>query len=264
MRRREGGALLAAVVVALGTAAAGQAPEIPRTADGKPNFTGLWQVMNTANWNVEPHEAKAGPVISLGASFAVQPGPGVVVGGPIPYRPEALVTRDENAANWITRDPEIKCYMPGIPRATYQGFPFEIVQSTGTVIMAYEFTSASRVIRMNTKEESPAPAWMGWNVGSWDGDTLVVDVTDQMPDTWFDRAGNFHSDALHVTERFTYVDRNTIDYTATIDDPKTFTRPWQVQMLLYRRLEKNAQMMEFKCVPFVEELMYGHLRKKPE
>jgi hypothetical protein len=251
-------------MIAGATAAFAQGPAVPRTADGKPNFTGLWQAMTTANWNVEPHAAQAGPVISLGASYAVPPGPGVVVGNEIPYRPEARMKRDANAANALALDPEVKCYMPGIPRATYQGFPFQIVQSSQTVLMAYEFTSASRVIRMNSTEESPAPAWMGWNSGRWEGDTLVVDVTDQMPETWFDRAGNHHSDALHVVERFTLRDANTIDYQVTIEDAKTFTRPWQMQMLLYRRLEPNAQLMEFKCVPFVEELMYGHLRKRPE
>jgi hypothetical protein len=260
MKRVLVGALVAGIVAA----ASAQAPDIPRTASGKPNFTGLWQAMNTANWNVEPHAAKAGPVISLGASFAVQPGPGVVVGGEIPYTPQARMTRDENAANWITRDPEIRCDMPGIPRATYQPFPFQITQSTNTVIMAYEFTSASRIVRMDSKEESPAPAWMGWNVGHWDGDTLVVDVTDQMPDTWFDRAGNWHSDELHVVERYSLVDKTTIDYRVRLEDPKVYTRPWEMQMLLYRHLEPNAQMMEYKCVPFVEELMYGHLRKRPE
>ena len=241
----------------------GQSTAIPRTADGKPNLTGIWQAMNTANWNVEPHEARMGPVVALGAAFSVAPGPGVVEGNEIPYRPEAAAKRKENADNWLTRDPEIKCYMPGIPRATYMPYPFQIVQSPNTVLMAYEFNSASRVIRMNSTEKSPAPAWMGWSVGSWDGDTLVVDVTDQIEDTWFDRSGNHHSDQLHVVERYSFIDRNTLNYDVTIEDPKIFTRPWKISMPLYRHVEKNAQLMEYKCVPFVEELMYGHLRKRP-
>jgi len=236
---------------------------MPRTPDGKPNFTGIWQAMNTANWDIQAHPAKAGPVVSAGAAFAVPGGPGVVEGNEIPYKPEMLAKRNENAANWLARDPEVKCYMPGIPRATYQPFPFQIVQSPNTIIFAYEFTSASRIVRMNSKEKSPAPAWMGWNVGRWEGETLVVDVTDIMEETWFDRAGNFHSDELHVVERYTAVDRNTLNYEVTIEDPKTFTRPWKMSMLLYRHLEKNAQLVEFKCVPFVEELMYGHLRRQP-
>ena len=241
----------------------GQAPRIPRTADGKPNFTGIWQAMNTANWDLQAHPAKMGPVVSLGAAFAVPPGPGVVDGNEIPYRPEMVARKRENGENWTTRDPEVKCFMPGIPRATYQPFPFQIVQSTSTIMMAYEFASASRVIRMNSKEKSPAPAWMGWSVGRWDGDTLVIDVNDHMEETWFDRAGNFHSDALHVTERYTLADANTINYEATMTDPKVFTRPWKITMPLYRHLNKNAQLMEYKCVEFAEELMYGHLRKRP-
>ncbi len=204
-----------------------------------------------------------GPVVALAAAFSIAPGPGVVDGNEIPYKPEAAAKKKENGDNWLTRDPEIKCYMPGIPRATYMPYPFEIVQSTNTILMAYEFASASRVIRMNSKEKSPAPAWMGWNVGHWEGETLVIDVTDQMEDTWFDRAGNFHSDALHVVERYTAVDKNTLNYEVTLEDPNVFTRPWKMSMLLYRHLEKNAQLMEYKCVPFAEELMYGYLRKQP-
>jgi hypothetical protein len=236
---------------------------IARTADGKPNFTGVWQAINTANWDIQTHEAKAGPVVALGAAFAVPGGVGVVEGNEIPYQPWALEKKKQNAENWMELDPEVKCFMPGIPRATYQPFPFQIVQSTNTIVMAYEFTSASRIVRMNTKETSPSPAWMGWSVGRWEGDTLVIEVTDHVPDTWFDRAGNFHSEALKVTERITALDANTLNYEATIEDPKVFTRPWKMSMPLYRRREPNAQLMEYKCVPFVEELMYGHLRKRP-
>jgi len=240
-----------------------QANRMPRTADGKPNFTGIWQAMNMANWDIQAHESKAGPVVSLGAAFAIQGGPGVVEGNEIPYTPAAAKKKAENAANWMALDPEVKCYMPGIPRATYQPFPFQIVQSTNNIIMAYEFASASRVIRMNSKEESPAPAWMGWSIGHWDGDTLVIEVTDNDERTWFDRAGNHHSDQLKVTERYTFADPNVINYEATMEDAKTFTRPWKITMPLYRHLEKDAQLVEYKCVPFVEELMYGHLRKRP-
>ena len=158
------------------------------------------------------------------------PGPGVVEGNEIPYLPEAAAKKKENGENWLTRDPEVKCYMPGIPRATYMPFPFQIVQSANTVLMAYEFASASRVIRMNSKEKSPAPAWMGWNSRTLGRATRSsIDVTDQMEETWFDRAGNFHSDALHVVERYTAVDSNTLNYEATIEDPKVFTRPWKIE-----------------------------------
>ena len=103
---------------------------------------------------------------------------------------------------------------------------------------------------------------MGWSIGRWEGDTLVIDVTDQTDETWFDRAGNYHSEALKVAERYTLIDRNTINYEATMEDPKVFSRPWKISMPLYRHQEKNAQLMEYKCVEFVEELMYGHLRKR--
>ena len=255
--------LLAAV--AMGTSLAGQSPTgaVARTADGKPNLTGIWQAMNTANWDLQAHPARMGPVVSLAAAFSVPPGTSVVVGDEIPYLPAAAAKKKENGENWMARDPEVKCYMPGIPRATYMPFPFQIVQSPNTVVMSYEFGSASRIVRMNSKEESPAPAWMGWNVGRWDGDTLVIDVTDQMEETWFDRAGNYHSDALKVTERITAIDANTFKYEATMEDPKVFSRPWTISMPLYRRRDPGAQLMEYKCVPFAEELMYGHLRKKP-
>ena len=235
----------------------------PRTSYDKPDFTGIWQAMNTANWDLQAHEARRGPVIALGAAFSIPGGPGVVEGNEIPYLPAAAAKKKENAENWLTRDPELKCFMPGVPRMMYMPYPFQIIEGRDAILMASEFASASRTIRMNNKEKSPNDAWMGWSVGRWDGDTLVIDVTDQIDQTWFDRAGNFHSDALHVVERYTPIDRNTISYEATMEDPKVFARPWKISMPLYRHVEKNAQLMEYKCVEFVEELMYGHLRKKP-
>jgi hypothetical protein len=272
MRVRVGGAILlaaaavsAAIILAtmIPASSQGQTYRAPRTADGRPNLTGIWEAMNTANWDIQAHVARAGPVVALGAAFSVPPGLGVVDGNEIPYQPWAAAKKKENGENWLTRDPEIKCYMPGLPRATYMPFPFQIVQSKDTILMAYEFASASRIVRMNSTEKSPAPAWMGWSVGRWEGETLTIDVTDLEEQTWFDRAGNFHSDALHVVERYTPTDANTLNYEVTIEDPKVFTRPWKMSMPLYRHQEKNAQLMEYKCVEFVEELMYGHLRKQP-
>ncbi len=236
---------------------------VPRASNGKPDFSGIWQTLNTANWDLQAHAARRGAVVALGAAFSIPPGPGVVEGNEIPYLPAALATKRENAENWLARDPEIKCFMPGIPRMIYMPYPFQIVQGTDHVLMASEYASASRTIRFSTKEKSPAPAWMGWSVARWEGDTLVIDVTDQVEETWFDRAGNFHSDALHVVERYSFSDRNTINYEATIEDPKVFSRPWKISMPIYRRQDKNAQLMEYKCVEFAEELMYGHLRKQP-
>ena len=202
---------------------AGVGPEkpyqAPRTPDNTPDLSGIWQANNTANWDLEPHEARMGPVVALAAAFSIPPGLGVVEGNEIPYLPAALEKRNANRADWIKLDPEIKCYMPGIPRATYMPYPFQIVQSKDNVIFSYEFTSASRIVRVNSQEKSPAPAWMGWSMGKWDGESLVIEVTDHMPDTWFDRAGNYHSDALKVTERYTALDANTLQYQATIEEP---------------------------------------------
>jgi hypothetical protein len=231
--------------------------------DGKPDLNGIWVASNTANWNLETHGAKQGPVTALGAAFSVPAGLGVVEGGSIPYKPEALAQRDMNAANWMANDPEVKCYLPGVPRATYMPYPFQIVQSTepNDILLTYEFASASRIVHMRTQQEFPVESWMGWSNGKWEGDTLVVDVTGFVDQTWFDRAGNYHSDALHVVERYTPASADVILYEATIEDSKIFTRPWKISMPLYRRLEQNAQLMEYKCVEFAEELMYGPLSK---
>ena len=270
MRTRIGVSLLVAAVASAALIVAGTIPvsgqgqtTVPRTRDGKPDLSGIWQTVNTANWDLQAHEARSGPIVALGAAFSIPGGTGVVEGNDIPYQPSAMAKRKENGENWLTRDPEIKCYMPGVPRATYMPFPFQIVQSRDTILIAYEFSSASRTIRMNSKEKSPTETWMGWSLGRWEGDTLVVDVTDQTEDTWFDRAGNFHSDALHVVERYSLASPNVLNYEATIEQPKVFTRPWKISMPIYRRLDKGAQLMEYKCVEFVEELMYGHLRRQP-
>ncbi|HWW82497.1 MAG TPA: hypothetical protein VNZ26_02780 [Vicinamibacterales bacterium] len=236
----------------------------PRTPDGKADLNGIWEAVNSANWDIQDHAARQGPVMALGASFSIPAGLGVVEGNEIPYKPEALAKKKENADNWLTTDPEVKCYLPGVPRATYAGYPFQIVQTPKYVLMAYEFASASRTIYIDGKSESPADTWMGWSNGHWEGDTLVVDVKSFNNKTWFDRAGNYHSDALHVIERYTPIDATHLQYEATMEDPKVFTRPWKISMPLYRRVEKNMQILEYKCVEFVEELMYGHLRKKSE
>ena len=243
---------------------AAQAPayRAPRTADGKPNLNGIWQALNTADWDLQGHASAKGPVPSLGAAFAVPPGLGVVEGDQIPYLPAAAARKKENQAKWTTLDPEVKCYLPGVPRATYLPHPFQIVQSQQTVLISYEYAGAVRVINMGTPTKAPGDSWMGWSNGHWEGETLVVDVTSLMENTWFDRAGNFHSDALHVVERYTPRSADTLNYEATIEDPKVFSRPWKISMPLYRRVEKNATLLEYKCVEFAEELMYGPLRKK--
>ena len=238
--------------------------QAPRTADESPDLNGIWQSINTANWNIEPHAAGPSMVRELGAIAAVPAGLGVVEGGEIPYRPEARAQRDENFANRLELDPEIRCYLPGVPRAIYMPFPFQIIQSRQHIMLIHEYAGAVRTIYMDNHTPPPAPTWMGWSNGSWDGETLVVDSSGFNGQTWFDRAGNFHSDALHVIERFTPRSADTMMYEVTIEDPNVFTRSWTMSMPLYRRVEPNAEILEFRCVEFVEDLIYGHLRKQPD
>jgi len=237
--------------------------KVPLTADGKPNLNGIWQAMNAANWDLEAHSAQAGQAVALGAIDAEAPGIGVVEGGVIPYLPAAAQKKKENYTNRLKLDPEVKCYLPGVPRANYMPYPFQIVQSGKFILMSYEYDSAVRTIYMENPGPAPVDSWMGWSAGHWEGNTLVVDVTGFNDQTWFDRAGDFHSDSLHVVERYTPISQNVLNYEATIEDPKVFSRPWKISMPLYRHVEKNAQLLEFKCVEFVEELIYGHLRKQP-
>ena len=235
----------------------------PRTPDGDPDLNGIWQALNTAHWDLEAHAARQGPAPMVGALGAIPAGLSVVGGDTIPYREDAAEQRAANRANWLALDPAVKCYMPGIPRAVYMPFPFQFVQTPEAILVAYEFASTSRVIHLDRAgTEAELPSWMGYSLGHWDGDTLVVDVTAQVADTWFDASGNFHSDALHVVERYTPTGPDTLWYEATIDDPNVFTRPWTISMPLYRRLEPNAQILEYKCVEFAEEATYGHLYQR--
>jgi hypothetical protein len=228
---------------------------------GHPNINGVYQAIGSQYWNLEDHSAQATAFWQLGAIGAIPGGTSVVEGGTIPYRPAALKQRDENRAGWPKTDPEAKCYMPGIPRANYMPFPFQIVQGQNDILFAYEFAGARRVVHMSDHREAPLDSWMGWANGRWEADTLVIDNAGFNDQTWFDRAGNFHSTALKVTERFTPMGDH-LQYEAIIDDPETFTRPWKIAMPLYRRLEASVKLLEFNCVEFSEELLYGDLKKK--
>jgi len=256
------GAVSAIAVVWLATLASGQARayRAPRTTDGKPNLSGIYQAITEAYWDIEPHSAAPGQVRELGASNAVPGGLGIT-DGPLPYKPEALAKKRANFANRITLDPEIKCYLPGTPRGMYIPYPFQIVQTPAYIMIVSSYARAVRTIYMTDQKEAPADSWMGWSNGHWEGETLVVDTTGFNDLSWFDRAGNFHSDQLHVVERITAADADHLSYEATIEDPQTFTRPWKIALPIYRRVEKNAQLLEFNCVPFVEDLIYGSLRK---
>lgn len=251
--------------------------DIPRLEDGRPNLNGIWQALNSANYDIERHlarpamELRDGPhgplpsvaLLALGAVGAVPAGMGVVDGGTIPYTPEALTLKQENRADWLERDPEIKCYLPGVPRATYMPFPFQIFHNSNAIFIAYEYAGATRDISLEALEPAQTDSWMGQSSAHWEGDTLVVDVTGLNDQTWFDRSGSHHSNQLHVVERYTLLDADHIQYEATIEDPVVFTRPWTIRMPLYRRIENDAQLMDFKCVEFVEELLYGEFRRDP-
>jgi hypothetical protein len=236
MSNRSAAAIVAAMLAGTPTFAGAQA--IPRTTDGKPDLSGVWQVLNTASWNIEPH----------GASKDIPAGQGVVEGGEIPYQPWALRKREENFQNRATADPESNCYLPGIPRITYMPYPFRIVQAPKQISILYEYVHAVRNIYMDSKHpEGPIEWWMGDSRGRWDGDTLVVDVVHFNDQTWFDRAGNFHSEALHLVERYTPIDATHVNYEVMVEDPKVFTRPWKMSMPLYKRLERDVQVLEYEC-----------------
>ncbi len=214
---------------------------LPRTADGHPDFSGVWQTLNAAAWDIEAHQADTG----------TPPGEGVVEGGPLPYRPEALAKRKENFAKRLTGDTDAKCYMPGVPRITYMPYPFRIVQTRDMTSIMYEYIHIVRTIYTNgTKHPEGIDWWMGDSRGHWEGDTLVVDVIDFNDQTTFDKVGNYHSEALHVVERYSFIDKDHLNYEATIEDPKVYTRPWKMSMPIYRRIEKNVRPLEYDCYAF--------------
>jgi len=261
----------ALVITVLGRQQAPAAPaaaayRAPRTKDGKPDLNGIWQAMNTANWDVAPHTASPGPLLisaSIGALAAMPPGLGVIDGTELPYLPKALAQKKENFEKRFAEDPEAKCYLPGVPRMMYMPYPFQIIQGTDHIAMVSEYKSALRDIYMNSTKKAPADSWMGWSNGRWDGETLVIDTTGFNDRSWFDRAGDFHSDELHVVERITAASANHLNYEATISDPQVYSKPWKISMPLYRRMEKNLEILEYRCVEYSEELIYGKYRKVP-
>ena len=222
-------------------AAAQAAGALPRTADGKPDLSGIWQAVTTANWNIQAHAAEKD----------VPAGLGIVEGDEIPYQPWAAAKKRENFTNRATADPEARCFLPGVPRVTYLPFPFQIFQTPNHIAITYEYVHAVRRIFMNSHHpRGPLEFWMGDSRGHWEGDTLVVDVVHFTNQTWFDRAGNFHSEALHVVERYTPITPYHINYEVTIEDPKVFTRPWKMSLPLYRRIEKNMRVLDYECYAF--------------
>jgi len=242
--------LAALAAILLLTQIPGGAQNLHRLADGKPDFNGIWEALNTAAWDIQDHTGQLG----------VPPGLGVVEGNEIPYQASALAKKKENFANRAKADlTESKCYLAGVPRITYMPYPFQIEQSTKAIAFTYEFDHALRVIHMDGQHPDPdsfPDTWMGDSRGHWEGDTLVVDSRNFNDQTWFDHAGNFHSEALHVVERYSLTDSGHINYEATIEDPKVFTKPWKISMPLYRRMEKSARLLEYECGFYLQEEQY--------
>jgi hypothetical protein len=238
------------------------AQQQPARLGGKPNLNGVWQVLNTANVSLEPHDAQPAPAAPelLGAIGALPPGQGVVEGGKIPYLPAALEQREKNRKSAPKGDPEAACYQPGIPRATYINHPFQIIQAAdGDILIAYEYAAAQRVVHMQKVEIPPIDTWMGTSYGAWEGNTLKVVTLAQNGMTWLDRAGDYLSPTATVTERFTLKGADHITYDVTIEDPGVYSRAWKMSMPLYRRMEPNVEILDYRCTPFAEVLLYGDL-----
>jgi hypothetical protein len=254
MRSRVAGCVVATAFFSFAPAMAGGqvagGPGLLRTPDGRPDMSGIWQVMNGAAWNIQDQNAAPGP--HSAPWLGIPANRGVVEGNEIPYQPWARAKKEENYKSRLTLDPEVNCYLPGVPRIMYMPLPFQIIQTPTYIGMLFEYVHAIRHIYVDGSPhpEGPIEWWMGDSRARWEGDALVVSVRHFNADTWFDRAGNFHSEEMQLTERFSFVDRDTINYEVTVTDPKVFTRPWKMSMLLYRRKEANVQLLEHSCYAF--------------
>jgi hypothetical protein len=247
--------LVASAVVA--SLAVGQGPAgsgIPRTADNKPDFSGIWQVLdNSIDSNIEAHEASYGVRGSQGAIVDLPD-------GKLPYLPAALAKRQENYKN-RAMDPVSQCYSPGVPRLAYVPFPFQITQTPKWMMITSEFVNNYRNVYINESEHLKGiDFYMGDSRAKWDGDTLVIDVANfrHQPDevqTWFDASGNWHSNKLHVVERWKMLSRDAINFRATVDDSEVFSRPWTMEVTLYRHLEKNFRLMDYQCQIFKAKML---------
>jgi hypothetical protein len=242
-------ALSAAALIVSATA---QTPQgaIPRARDGHPNLSGIWQTLSSANFDLQDH----------GASKGIPAEQGVVEGGVIPYQEWAVAKKKQNYAHREAEDPEEKGFLLGIPRLTYSGHPFQIFQSSGPepITILYEYSHANRIVYLDGTPHPKGPIewWLGDARAHWEKDTLVVDNVHFNDKTWLDRAGDFHSEELHVVERYTLADADHIEYQATLTDPKVFTKPWNINLILYRRKEKNVQLLDYEAYAFDLEQYY--------
>jgi hypothetical protein len=228
----------AAAVLALWSAGAirSQSYNPPRLADGKPDLNGIWNGPKEVNADIQAAKVN-------GKSVIVDP-----ANGKLPYLPAALARQKENNQNRAKADPVGKCYMPGLPRLMYMPDPYQIVEVPGFVAILSEFMHNVRNIPVDgSKHLENIDLWLGDSRGSWDGDTFVVDTVDFNNQTWFDSAGNYHSDQLHTVERFTRTGPTTITYEATMTDPKVFSAPWKISLPLTLDTRKDAQILENEC-----------------
>ena len=243
-----------------------------RTSDGQPDLSGIWQSFTTANWDILSHSVQAGPYAELvGVWGAGRAGYGIVEGDELPYQEWAREKQQENYDNRVvvnvtndpsrfdTGDPELQCFRAGVPRANYMPYPLQILQTPEQIFFVYEYKLAHRTVYMDAERPALDATWMGTSNGSWDGDTLVIDVRGFNEHPWLDRAGNFASDDLHVVERWTPLSPYHMQYEATIEDPSVYTRPWKMSFMLYRHVDQNAKLNEFQCIPIVEPMMYKPL-----
>jgi hypothetical protein len=246
MHNRYLGAVLSIALIGSVYAApepASSVPPLPRTLDGKPNFEGIWQASGSAAADLQDHVAR----------LNMPAGRSVVVGGQIPYQPWAAAKQAENFKNRQTADPLGQCYIPGVLRVMYLDFPFQIFQTPKMIAMAFEWSLDYRLLYMDgTPHPADLDSWMGDSRAKWDGDTLVVDVSNINDKTWLDMAGDFHSDAMHVVERYHMTDPDTIEYEATIEDSKVFSMPWTIRIPLRRRTDRD-RLYEYSCQSEVEE-----------
>ena len=265
------GAFVANTPVAGRQASSYKAPRSPY-ADGKPDLNGIYQALNFANYDLQEQSMRPGAFWQLGALGGTPPGRSVVEGGSIPYQPWAVKRQEWNYRHRLIADvykpemgdPELKCYLPGTPRAVYMPYPFQIVQTDKYVLFAYTFANANRVVHLTNHRQSSVDTWMGWSNGRWEGDTLVVETNGFNDPVWLDRSGNFASGGVKVTERFTRTAPDHLSYEATLEDPSVYTRPWKIRMPLYRNVDPNAQVIEYRCVELTEEALYGRLTKNPK
>jgi hypothetical protein len=243
---------LSSALTAVAQSTSGSRQSLPHTVDGKPDFSGIWQASSSAAADLQDHAA----------SLNMLAGRSVVAGREIPYQPWAAQKRVENFQNRQTADPLSKCYIAGVPRIMYLDFPFQIFQTPKLIAMAFEWELEYRLIYADgTPHPTDSDSWMGDSRAHWEGDTLVVDVGNINDKTWFDMAGDFHSDALHVVEHYYMTDRDTIQYQATMEDPKVFTKPWTIEIALHRRADRD-RLFEYSCESELEEVNGAFTREE--